>query len=139
MEGVIYEVTDEAAAEYTKIKQVPTESILATITGCWRGEITYKLTGDSVGLFPVALRCPPLTRSSSKQTSHPLIDMVPLLVMPKIVAPLEQQDALESRKIWDPVSKALIAKDFSTASKCKTTLEQKQRDEAEARKKSGTV
>lgn len=63
--------------------------------------------------------------------------MLPLLVMPKTVAPLDQQDTLESRKIWSSVSDALIAKDFSTASKNKMALEQKQREEAEARKKSG--
>ncbi|SCV67249.1 BQ2448_5895 [Microbotryum intermedium] len=65
--------------------------------------------------------------------------MVPLLVTPKSVAPIEQQDPFETRKVWDDVSQALLRKNFSTAGKNKQALEQRQRDKAEARKKSGKV
>ncbi|SCZ96037.1 BZ3500_MvSof-1268-A1-R1_Chr8-1g09961 [Microbotryum saponariae] len=52
---------------------------------------------------------------------------------------IEQQDPLETRKVWDDVSQALLRKDFSTAGKNKQALEQHQRDKAEGRKKSGEV
>lgn len=63
--------------------------------------------------------------------------MVPLLVAPKTVAPLASQHPLETRKVWDGVSQALLKKDYGTASKEKMALEQKQRDEAEDRKVKG--
>lgn len=49
LEGVIYEY-DEAddPDEITKIKQVPSDSIVATFDGTWRGDINYKLKGDRV-------------------------------------------------------------------------------------------
>lgn len=75
----------------------------------------------------------------SSKTWKVLLDMVPLLVVPKTVAPLEAQDALETRKVWDSVSQALLAKDYTTASKNKQSLEQDQRDLADARKKAGEV
>ncbi|KDE05084.1 hypothetical protein MVLG_04524 [Microbotryum lychnidis-dioicae p1A1 Lamole] len=120
VEGVIYSCEgDEGEEEFTKVKQVPVGRIVATFNGCWRGQIRYTLTGQ--------------------EDSKLLVDMVPLLVAPKSVAPIEQQDPLETRKVWDDVSQALLRKDFSTAGKNKRALEQRQRDNAEARKKSGEV
>ena len=63
--------------------------------------------------------------------------MVPLAVIPKTVAPLEEQGELETRKVWSAVTTALLAKDWNSASKAKQTLEQAQRVKAEDRKKSG--
>lgn len=71
------------------------------------------------------------------QTSKTLVDMVPLKVDPKKVAPLSEQDELETRRVWDDVCQSILRKEFNEASKKKQTLEQAQRDKAEARKKSG--
>jgi hypothetical protein len=68
-----------------------------------------------------------------------LVDLVPLAVVPKIVAPLEKQHGLETRKVWRNVTDALLAKDWTTASKHKQTLEQAQRVKAEEKKKTGEV
>lgn len=65
-----------------------------------------------------------------------LIDVVPLAVVPKTVAPLEQQHPFETRKVWNDVTQAILAKDWTTASKAKHTLEQSQRAKAEERKES---
>ncbi|KAK4048099.1 hypothetical protein OIV83_004969 [Microbotryomycetes sp. JL201] len=118
-EGVIYEVKSESDMEWTKIKHVKSEQVIATLSGCWRGEVKIKFKDSGV--------------------ERVLIDMVPLAVQPKVVAPLSEQDELETRRVWEPVSKALLDKDFGLASKNKQTLEQKQRDQAAERKKNNEV
>lgn len=117
LEGVIYKVQDEAELEWTKVKQVPVDRVVASFEGCWRGEVRWKMAADA--------------------KPKVLLNMVPLGVAPKTVAPLDAQDALETRKIWSGVTDALVAKNYSLASKRKQELEQKQRDKAEARKKAG--
>ena len=68
-----------------------------------------------------------------------LIDLVPLSVFPKTVAPLAHQDELETRKVWADVSAALHSKDYATATKTKQALEQAQREKAKEREKNGTT
>ncbi|KAM0791001.1 hypothetical protein ACM66B_004301 [Microbotryomycetes sp. NB124-2] len=119
VEGVIYEVNTDNDMEWTKIKHVKSDQVVANLTGCWRGQVKIKF------------------RDSDEERT--LIDMVPLAVQPKTVAPLSEQDELETRRVWEPVSKALLDKDFSLASKNKQALEQKQRDKAAERKKNDEV
>ncbi|MBZ6370508.1 MAG: oxysterol-binding protein [Microbacterium hominis] len=68
-----------------------------------------------------------------------MVDLLPLAVVPKAVAPLDSQAPHETRKVWEPVVNALHRKDYSTASKEKQRIEQEQRDLAEERKKNGEV
>ncbi|KAK4703602.1 MFS transporter, ACS family, allantoate permease, partial [Phenoliferia sp. Uapishka_3] len=117
LEGVVYEYEEGKEEAYTKIKQVPASQVVATIEGCWRGEVRWKRAGE-------------------KSWSQ-LLDMVPLSVIPKTVAPLDQQHELETRKVWSSVTNAILAKDWNAASKAKQALEQAQRVKAEERKKSG--
>lgn len=42
---------------------------------------------------------------------------------------------MESRKIWEPVTNAILAKDYSGATKFKQEIEQMQRDAAAERKR----
>ncbi|KAL8280203.1 hypothetical protein RQP46_007317 [Phenoliferia psychrophenolica] len=119
VEGVIYTYEEGQESTYTKIKHVPTAAIVATLSGCWRGEIRWK-------------------RAGAKDWTQ-LLDMVPLAVVPKTVAPLEVQHDLETRKVWSAVTTALLAKDWNAASKAKQILEQAQRVKAEERKKSGVA
>lgn len=67
------------------------------------------------------------------------MDLLPLAVVPKAVAPLDSQASHETRKVWEPVVNALHKKDYSTASREKQRIEQEQRDLAEERKKNGEV
>lgn len=46
---MIYEIIEDSDADYTKVKQVPTERVVATLSGSWRGEVRYKLVNESVG------------------------------------------------------------------------------------------
>ncbi|GAA5979574.1 hypothetical protein JCM11641_007874 [Rhodosporidiobolus odoratus] len=130
VEGVVYESYPNEAAScsdstggddkrYTKIKQVPSDRIVGKLNGNWRGEVKWTKAGES--------------------TSSTLVDLLPLSVFPKTVAPLSEQDELETRRVWLPVCEALQKKEFSNASKEKQRIEQVQRDKAEVRKKNGEI
>ena len=119
-EGVIYDYgSEETVLEFTKSKQVPSAKVLATFSGNWRGEITYTLASSST----------PIT----------LIDLTPLAIVPKVVAPLEEQDELETQKVWNEVTQALLSKEWGNATKAKQVVEQAQRVKAEERKKKEEV
>ncbi len=66
-----------------------------------------------------------------------LIDLSTLQVVPKSVRALEKQLPYESRKLWEKVTDKLIKKEFSDATKEKVVIEQRQRDIAAERKRSG--
>ena len=55
-------------------------------------------------------------------------------VTPKKCPPVESQLPRESRKVWEDVTTAIHAKEFSKATKVKQAIEAKQRKEASARK-----
>ncbi len=151
VEGVVYEY-DEGAGEdpdeYSKIKQVPQDRVVATIDGVWRGDIHYKLKGEKVRFFCFSLDqtmqtvARELTERASlippdEQESRLLLRLDDLQVTPKTVRPLEAHDAMESRKIWQPVTEAIVNKEYSAATKHKQEIEQAQRDIAAERKKTG--
>ncbi|KPV72514.1 uncharacterized protein RHOBADRAFT_55619 [Rhodotorula graminis WP1] len=129
VEGVVYESVagevdgggdkqqQQQQQRFSRIKQVPKERVVGTLEGNWRGEIRWKKAGET--------------------TSTTLVDLVPLAVAPKTVAPLSEQDELETRRVWAPVIDALHNKDFATASREKQRIEQAQRDKADERKKKG--
>lgn len=56
-----------------------------------------------------------------------------------MVRPLDEQDPQESRKLWDPVTTNLLAKNWNEATKQKQVIEQRQRDKAAAMKAKGEV
>jgi len=66
-----------------------------------------------------------------------LIDLSTLAVVPKTVRPLDQQDAFESRKLWEAVTSNLLRRNFGEATKKKQIIEQAQRDRAAERKQKG--
>ncbi len=51
--------------------------------------------------------------------------------------PLSAQEEMESRKIWEPVTSAILAKKYSEATKNKQDIEQMQRNTAAERKRKG--
>lgn len=118
LEGVIYEYgpNDDPDA-FTHIKQVPQEQVVATLEGTWKGKITYKRKGDKEAKLLVSLN-----------------ELDPI---PKAVRPLEAQEEMESRKIWEPVTTSILAKKFSEATKHKQDIEQVQRTTAAERKRKG--
>ncbi|KAF4616483.1 hypothetical protein D9613_008697 [Agrocybe pediades] len=169
LEGVIHTVFDsdpDHCAEWTKVKHVPHNRVVAAFDGSWRGKIRWKRVGT--GSYPTEDHAG-VTRStsSSPSPSHvtlptpnipaaslskadvaynfvdgewmDLIDLSNLFQLPKVVRPLEKQHPRESRKLWQNVTDHLVKKEFSEATKEKVAIEQRQRDEAAERKKSGAV
>eukprot|EP00002_Diphylleia_rotans_P009561 TRINITY_DN19951_c0_g1_i1.p2 TRINITY_DN19951_c0_g1~~TRINITY_DN19951_c0_g1_i1.p2 ORF type:complete len:392 (+),score=87.06 TRINITY_DN19951_c0_g1_i1:69-1244(+) len=55
----------------------------------------------------------------------------------KTLPPYPEQDAYESRKLWEKVTTAILGKDLNSATDAKSFLEQRQRDEAKERKEKG--
>jgi hypothetical protein len=53
-----------------------------------------------------------------------LIDFDQLALIPKAVRPIEEQEPNESRRLWDPVTKNLLAKNWGEATKQKQLIEQ---------------
>ncbi|CCF52550.1 hypothetical protein NDA11_001186 [Ustilago hordei] len=118
LEGVIYAYgPNDDPDEYTNVKQVPTDKVLATFEGCWKGKITYKKKGE--------------------KESRLLLNVLDLDPIAKSVRPLSAQDEMESRRIWEPVTSAILSKKYSEATKHKQDIEQKQRNTAAERKRKG--
>ena len=59
--------------------------------------------------------------------------------VPRWTIPFAQQGAFESERLWDKVTRALIAGDQTTATEGKTELEEAQRQAARAREAAGTA
>jgi hypothetical protein len=166
VEGVIhtvYESDTNHCEEWTKVKHIPKDRIVAVFDGSWRGNVRWKRVGT--GSYPTVDHGG-VTRStsSSPSPSHAtlpipsipaasvskadiggtsaedwtlLIDLGSLDVLPKSVRPLEKQHPRESRKLWENVTTNLLNKEFSEATKEKMAIEQRQRDEAAERKRQG--
>lgn len=118
LEGAIYAYgPNDDPEEYTSVKQIPLDKVLATFEGCWKGKITYKKKGD--------------------KESKLLLNVNEIDPIAKSVRPLAAQDEMESRRIWEPVTNAILAKKYSEATKHKQDIEQKQRNTAAERKRKG--
>lgn len=119
LEAVIYEYDEaqgQSAEEYEKIRQVPQERVVATLEGTWKGQVFWRRKGE--------------------KESKLLIDLDQLLpVDTRAVRPLTAQEPMESRKIWEPVTQAILNKEFGAATKHKQEIEQMQRDKAAERKR----
>ncbi|KAI0318793.1 hypothetical protein OF83DRAFT_1114044 [Amylostereum chailletii] len=138
IEGVVHSYTpgEDAVEEWTKVKHVPRERVLAEVDGSWRGAVRWRkvsLPNASTSRLSTA------SGSSSAPTGewNQLIDLATLYVVPKTVRPLEKQLPNESRRLWDAVTARLTRKEFGEATKAKVAIEQKQRDDAAARKSKG--
>ncbi|OCB86848.1 hypothetical protein A7U60_g6021 [Sanghuangporus baumii] len=139
VEGVVHKYLegDEGHKEWTKVKHVPKSAALAYFEGSWRGRIRWR---RAEGSYSYASSPPSTSNASSNsdgEDTNTLIDMSTLLVIPKQVKPLHKQHAYESRKLWENVTKNLLAKEYSEATRHKHSIEQRQRDRAAERKKKG--
>ncbi|KAF8317153.1 hypothetical protein DL93DRAFT_2125174 [Clavulina sp. PMI_390] len=119
LEGAIFEYDPESEdhLEWTKVKHVPKERVVATFDGSWQKRVYWKRAGES--------------------TKNLLIDLSTMLPVPKIVRPLEDQIPFESQKLWETVTSNLLSKNYNEATKQKQIIEQAQRDRAAERKKTG--
>jgi oxysterol-binding protein-related protein 9/10/11 len=62
------------------------------------------------------------------------VNLEKLNVIPKKAPPMESQLSTETQKVWEDVTSAIHAREFSKANKAKQTIEAKQRRDAAARK-----
>lgn len=126
LEGVIhiFEEDDDAWQSWTKVKHVPKEQVVATLSGSWKHIIKYKLNPS---FFPATGQVP-------TDDWIPLIDLSTLFPIPKIVRDLERQEPRESRKLWEGVTERLLRKEYGDANRVKHSIEQRQREEEAARR-----
>ncbi|KAJ7636907.1 hypothetical protein FB45DRAFT_907678 [Roridomyces roridus] len=163
LEGVIHLVVEGETQhnEWTKIKHVPHSRVVAVFDGSWRGRIRWRRVGvksypdttpssysspsPSHASLPVPIP-PSVSAASSKldisdgkeEDYQTLVDLAALQIVPKVIRPISKQIPYESHKLWERVTKHMLKKEFSDATKEKITIEQKQRDIAADRKKKGT-
>jgi len=156
VEGVIHSFQEEETEyeEWTKVKHVPVQRVVAVFDGSWRGHIRWRRVGSYPNVISSAslplpsydcLSTPYISPHGASRTDLPhsdteyatLVDLTTLQVIPKIVRPLEKQLPNESRKLWRNVTENLVNKEYSEATKEKHAIEQRQRDEAAERKRKG--
>lgn len=86
---------------------------------------------------------PPVANLVTSQDSHPpearftIIELAPLHVAPKITPPREKQKEYESLNLWGGVTDAINAKQYSKATQVKQELEERQREKARERERTG--
>ncbi|KIJ29302.1 hypothetical protein M422DRAFT_188714 [Sphaerobolus stellatus SS14] len=119
LEGVIYTYDEDETIheEWTKVKHVPKDRVVAEFEGSWKHRIRW--------------------RKPLESEWKTLIDLSTLHVIPKSVRPLSKQTSNESRKLWEKVTTNLLKKEYNEATKYKLAIEQRQRDVAADRKKKG--
>jgi oxysterol-binding protein-related protein 9/10/11 len=126
VQGVIFRY-DPNNDKYNRIKDVPSKDILANIDGCWQEQVYYSISSTNAVKNELTAEATP-----RKQL---LVDLTPLLPVPKIVPPEVDQLPNESRRFWKDVTFAILGKQYGEATKTKQALEQRQRDKAEDRKR----
>ncbi|KAF1825020.1 Oxysterol-binding protein [Dissoconium aciculare CBS 342.82] len=124
VEGIIYKPTDITSDNITKLKDVPKDQIVARIEGCWTEKIYYSLGATE-------------SRKVSASDKILLMDIIPLFPFPKKCPPESSQLPNESRKFWSGVTESILAKQYNQATTRKTQLEERQRERAAEREKSG--
>ncbi|KZV82085.1 hypothetical protein EXIGLDRAFT_657539 [Exidia glandulosa HHB12029] len=108
-------------SDWTKVKHVPKERIVAQFEGTWKKSLRWRKmeNGAPVGEW------------------RTLLDLSTLAVFPKEVRPVQEQAPFESRRLWEKVTDNLLRKEFGEATRAKVNIEQAQRDRAAERKRKG--
>ncbi|GKT55699.1 oxysterol-binding family protein [Colletotrichum tofieldiae] len=125
VEGIIFKY-DPENDDKVNIKDVPEADIVARLSGPWREKIEFTLGPKPVNSHPPEAR-------------YTIIDLTPLSVAPKVLPPKEKQLENESLTMWGGVTEAIHAKQFSKATQVKVELEERQRELARERERTGEV
>ena len=120
VEGVVYKC-DTEKDNTTRIKDVPDKDVLGRIDGSWQDKVYFSYGSTEF-------------KKTAEKDRVLLIDVSPLWPAKKIVPPAEEQLPNESRRFWNDVTEAIMAKQFSKATDVKTQLEERQRERAAERK-----
>ncbi|KAI1324242.1 oxysterol-binding family protein [Xylariaceae sp. FL0255] len=121
VDGIIFKY-DPDNDDKVRIRDVPDSDVIARLGGGWKDRIVFTL-----GPKPVESHPP------EKQIT--MIDVNPLTVATKSLPPMEKQADNESLKLWDGVTQAILAKQFSKATHVKMELEERQREKARERER----
>ncbi|CAG8654756.1 6888_t:CDS:2, partial [Paraglomus occultum] len=113
IEGKIFKY-DPENDDIKKLKSVDEEAVLCEVYGSWRGEVHAKIRRTN--------------------ETRLVLNMEAIDPIPKIVKPIAEQGPLESRKVWQNVTSAILSKDYSHATKEKQLVEERQRQKAAAAK-----
>ncbi|KAI9296716.1 hypothetical protein K502DRAFT_313977 [Neoconidiobolus thromboides FSU 785] len=111
-----YQTHSDVPNDNFKLSEVDNSKVFATLSGSWKEKIF-------------------VDRNNKEQ--HLLIDVSELEQINKQVKPMDEMDDLESRKVWNEVTKNILNKNYSIATKAKIEIEDRQRKLAKERK--GTV
>ncbi|KAJ3178044.1 hypothetical protein HDU87_003822 [Geranomyces variabilis] len=107
-------LSEKERKEREKISKIPDAAVVARLTGQWNGQI--HVTEKTAAAAAAAQRL--------------LFDMGESEPAVKQTLPLADQHPMESRRIWEKVTAALLAKDSNTATDEKRVIEDRQRKEA---------
>jgi len=101
------------------------------------GKIKRESTGES--LYEITGKWSDIMYIKDLRTAHKevLFNVHESKIYPKIVAPEEEQEENESRRLWSKVTSALIGRNLDLATDEKTLIEDKQRNEAKLREAEG--
>ena len=140
VEGVIFRYNPEKDT-ITRIKDVSDKDVLGRIDGIWTDKIYYSVGSKSFNkavstASSLSFRSIIILTNQSQEKKEILVDLNPLVALPKIVPPLESQLPNESRKFWNCVTEAIQNKQYSYATTLKRDIEEKQRAKANVRKMS---
>lgn len=127
--GIVFKY-DPKNDKQTQIKDVPEKDVLVKIEGCWHEKVYYWFTSDGSKSDK---------NSDASAQKQLLLDLGPLMPVPKICPPPEDQLPNESRRFWKDVTEAIQEKRFADADRFKREIEQRQRDKAAERKTEGNV
>lgn len=136
IQGIIFRY-DPDDDRYTRIKEVPSKDIIVNINGSWQDQIYYTFASKSSSGKLGLGRSGHHNKSSSNGDDSDgklLVDVTPLLPLPKVVPPEDDQLPNESRRYWKDVTNAIVGKQYGEATRLKQLLEQNQRDKVEDRK-----
>ncbi|CAO0802785.1 unnamed protein product [Mucor circinelloides] len=100
-----------------KVKKESTGEVLYEISGQWSSEIYIKMA-----------------KASNKTL---FFDVKSSAIHPKVVRDIDEQEPLESRRLWSKVTSAILKDDMDTATEEKTLIEDKQREETKLREAEG--
>ncbi|KAL2117525.1 hypothetical protein VTJ04DRAFT_7185 [Mycothermus thermophilus] len=123
VEGIIFRY-DPENDDKQRIADVPESDILIRLGGPWKEKIVF-----TIGPKPL--------NSHPPEEQITIIDIAPLEVAPKVLPPADKQLPNESLKLWDNVTQAILAKEYSKATAFKHELEEAQREKARERERKG--
>lgn len=108
-----------------RVKRGPTD--LGDVTGKWSAQMEFKTAKVKPSLPPFIYLTYLLHKTGEKRT---LFDAQKSGhdVAPKWIAPDDEQEQYESRRLWRDLTRAILAKDMDAATEAKTAVEAAQRE-----------